>query len=213
MTHPNLKFAELLSEITIVPVITINDIDDAIPMAEALVAGGLTALEVTLRSECAFAAIEKMIKHVPEAMVGVGTVNDAEKYRKAEDLGATFAVSPGTTIDLIKAAEGGSLPLLPGVATASEAMQMADHGYQYLKMFPAQAIGGTALLKSWAGPLPDLKFCPTGGVNLTNALDYLNCPNVVCVGGSWMLPKEVIAVKDWAEITKLASSANQLSAD
>ena len=210
MAHTNHTFKTLLSDIRVVPVITINDIEDAVPLANALVTGGLTALEVTLRSDCAYEAISRMIKHVPNALIGVGTVNDADKYNKAQDLGAKFAVSPGATDGLISAAKNGTLPLLPGVATASEAMKLADHGYKYLKMFPAQAIGGTSLLKSWAGPLPDLAFCPTGGINLANAHEYLACANVVCIGGSWMLPNDLIADKNWDEIRKLAKSASQL---
>ncbi|WP_417624818.1 bifunctional 4-hydroxy-2-oxoglutarate aldolase/2-dehydro-3-deoxy-phosphogluconate aldolase [Paremcibacter congregatus] len=187
MSHQNLKFESLLAGTNVIPVMVIKDIAQAVPLARELVKSGMKVLEITLRTDCALAAIKEIIAHVPEAVVGVGTVTTPQQLRDAQAAGATFAVSPGSTDDLIAAADETGLPLLPGVATASEAMKLQALGYRYLKLFPAEAVGGRALLKSLQGPLPDLKFCPTGGITSDSAADYLALGNVVCVGGSWMI--------------------------
>ncbi len=189
MSHQNLKFNSLLAGVTVIPVMVINTLAEAVPMARDLVARGYRVLEITLRTDCALRAVKDIIAAVPDAVVGVGTVTDGEQLREAHDAGAVFAVSPGSTDSLIRAAEEVPIPLLPGVATASEAMKLREAGYRYLKLFPAEAAGGRALLKSLNGPLPDLKFCPTGGITEETAPDYLKLPNVICVGGSWMQSK------------------------
>ncbi len=187
MSHQNLKFKSLLDGTRIIPVMVIKSLADAVPMARRLVDEGYRVLEVTLRTECALAAVREIIAHVPDAITGVGTVTEAAHLITAHEAGAAFAVSPGATDALITAAEQIPLPLLPGVSTASEAMTLQAKGYRYLKLFPAEAVGGRTLLKSLNGPLPELKFCPTGGINAALAEDYLDLPNVVCVGGSWMV--------------------------
>jgi len=186
MNHQNLKFETLLAETTVIPVMVVRALEEAVPMARDLVARGYRVLEITLRTDCALDAVQEIITHVPEAIVGVGTVTDGAQLRLAHGVGAMFAVSPGTTDALIAAAEEVPLPLLPGIATASEAMKLRAKGYRYLKLFPAEAIGGRALLKSLKGPLPDLFFCTTGGIDAALADEYLKLTNVICVGGSWM---------------------------
>lgn len=186
MSHQNLKFKSLLDGTKIIPVMVIKALEDAVPMARDLVGQGYRVLEITLRTDCALQAVKDIIAQVPEAIVGVGTVTDGQQLRAAHATGAVFAVSPGATDNLIEAAEGCPLPLLPGIATASEAMKLRSQGYRYLKLFPAEAIGGRGLLKSFNGALPDLKFCPTGGIDADLAEAYLKLPNVICVGGSWM---------------------------
>ena len=187
MSHQNLKFETMLAETTIIPVMVIKTLEEAVPMARDLVAKGYKVLEITLRTECALDAVKEIIAQVPEAIVGVGTVTDAEQLHASHAAGAAFAVSPGATDALIDAADEISLPLLPGISTASEAMKLRAKGYRYLKLFPAEAVGGRTLLKSLNGPLPDLMFCPTGGITAETAQDYLKLSNVVCVGGSWMM--------------------------
>lgn len=187
MGHQNLKFETLLADTDIIPVMVIKKIEDAVPMARDLIAKGCNVLEVTLRTDCALAAVKKIIQEVPEAVVGIGTVTDAEQFSDAYDAGVAFAVSPGATDELIKIADEIPLPLLPGVSTVSEAMKLRACGYRYMKLFPAEAVGGHAFLKSLSGPLPDLGFCPTGGITKDTAPNYLALPNVICVGGSWMI--------------------------
>lgn len=187
MTPANLKFETLLASPRVIPVMVINDLAQAVPMARKLVASGLTVLEITLRTECALEAVGQIIQQVPDAIVGVGTVTEPVQLRAAQEAGAVFAVSPGSTDALLDMAEEINFPLLPGVSTASEAMKLRARGYRYLKLFPAEAVGGRGLLKSLYGPLPDLMFCPTGGIDGTLAEDYLKLPNVICVGGSWMM--------------------------
>ncbi len=196
----------------VLPVIVIDDAALAADLAAALVAGGVRALEVTLRTPAAFDAIARMRAAVPEACVGAGTVLDAEQWQRAIDAGAQFGVSPGLTPALLDAIGRTPQPFLPGVATVSEAMRAREAGFSALKFFPAEAAGGRALLKSMAGPLPDLRFCPTGGIHLDNARDYLALPNVVCVGGSWLVPADALARRDWAHITELARQASALAA-
>ena len=186
MSHQNLKFETLLADTTIIPVMVIKELAEAVPMARRLVSKGYSVLEITLRTDCALEAVKEIIAQVPGAIVGVGTVTNGEQLRAAHEAGAAFAVSPGTTDDLIEAAENIPLPLLPGIATASEAMKLRSRGYRYLKLFPAEAVGGRVLLKSLSGPLPDLIFCPTGGITADTSKDYLKLSNVTCVGGSWM---------------------------
>ncbi|PWE30209.1 bifunctional 4-hydroxy-2-oxoglutarate aldolase/2-dehydro-3-deoxy-phosphogluconate aldolase [Pararhodobacter marinus] len=193
----------------VIPVIVVDDLDHAVPLAEALVAGGLPVLEVTLRTPCALDAIRAMAA-VPGARVGAGTVLSAHDAANAKAAGATFAVSPGATPALIAACTAQGLPLLPGAASASEVMTLLERGYRTLKFFPAGPAGGPAMLKALGGPLPQATFCPTGGVSLANATDYLSLANVACVGGSWVAPAKMMAAGDWAGITELAREAAAL---
>ena len=194
----------------VIPVIVINDMDDAVPLAQALVNGGLKVLEVTLRTDLGLQAITKIKQAIPEAIVGAGTVITPNDVEKSVAAGAEFLVSPGSTAALIDAALDNSVPLLPGVATPSEAMTLLGRGIAHMKFFPAQAAGGIPMLKSIAGPLPQLKFCPTGGITEANAPDFLALANVLCVGGTWMLDKALIEARDWAGIEQKARAAAQL---
>ncbi len=198
---------ELLQQSPVMPVIVIKDLDTAVDLARALVAGGVRSLEITLRSDAALQAISLISQAVPDALVGVGTVRGARQLDAAIEAGARFAVSPGLTPDLAQAARQAGIPFLPGIATPSESMYAADQGFIVQKLFPAEAVGGTALLKALYGPLPDIVFCPTGGINAANAAQYLALPNVKCVGGSWLTPDAAIAGKDWSAITELARQA------
>lgn len=199
----------------LIAVIVINDIKHAVPMAKALVAGGIHLLEVTLRTPAGLAAIKQISEHVPEAIIGAGTVCNSEDYQNAIDAGSQFIVSPGLTLALIekaqqvKAAGQWDGIFLPGVATASELMIAVDAGLTQLKCFPASAIGGEKLLKAWSGPFPDVEFCPTGGISPDNYQDYLALPNVICAGGSWLVNAELLANEDWAEITQRALAINK----
>jgi 2-dehydro-3-deoxyphosphogluconate aldolase / (4S)-4-hydroxy-2-oxoglutarate aldolase len=195
----------------VVPVLTVHGPDDGVPLAAALTDGGLPAIEVTLRTPGAMAAIEAIARAVPGARVGAGTVTSAAQAREAIAAGACFLVSPGATRSLAQAALSWSVPLLPGAATASEAMELAELGYHVLKFFPAEPAGGVAYLKALAGPLPQLRFCPTGGIDLAAAPRYLALPNVVCVGGSWVTPPAAVAAKDWAQVSRLAREAAALA--
>ncbi|TLM79572.1 bifunctional 4-hydroxy-2-oxoglutarate aldolase/2-dehydro-3-deoxy-phosphogluconate aldolase [Microbulbifer harenosus] len=197
----------VLEQAGVVPVLVIDNVSDALPLAQALVEGGLNVLEVTLRTEAALAAVEEIAKHLPDAHVGTGTVLNAADIRRSVDAGATFMVSPGATEALLDAADGVKVPLLPGAANPSEVMRLLERGYHYQKFFPAEAAGGVPMLKSIGGPLAQVKFCPTGGVSPGNAKDYLSLSNVVCVGGSWMASSKLVAEKNWAEITRLAREA------
>lgn len=193
----------------IVPVLVVHDVAHARPLAEALIAGGLPALEVTLRTDAALEVIAEMAK-VEGGVVGAGTLLTPEDVKRAVDAGAKFGVSPGATDILLQAAEDLDLPMLPGAATASEAMRLLERGYDMLKFFPAEASGGAPALKSLASPLPQIRFCPTGGVSSANAESYLSLPNVVCAGGSWVAPDALVRKGDWAAITELARAASQL---
>jgi len=193
----------------IVPVLVVHDVSKARLLAEALVAGGLPALEVTLRTPAALDAIRAM-SEVAGGVVGAGTLITPADVKAAKAAGAKFGVSPGATDSLIKACEDEGLPLLAGAATATEAMRMLEKGYDLLKFFPAEASGGAPALKSIGAPLPQISFCPTGGVSLANAMDYLNLPNVICVGGSWVAPSDMVASGDWSGIETLAREASQL---
>ena len=203
------KIEKIMSTSPVIPVIVIDDLDDALPLAKALVAGGLKVLEVTLRTEHGLLAIERIKKEIPGAIVGAGTVISPQDVEKSVAAGAEFLVSPGHTDALVNRAIELNVPLLPGVATPSEAMKMLAKGIRHLKFFPAEAVGGLKVLKAIAGPLPQLRFCPTGGINPEKAKDYLAQSNILCVGGSWMLDKNDIANKDWQAIeTKARQAAN-----
>lgn len=195
----------------IVPVLVVKDVAHARPLAEALVKGGLPALEVTLRTPCALDAIREMAK-VDGGVVGAGTLVTPADVHAAVEAGAKFGVSPGATDELLDACEEAGLPLLPGAASASEAMRLLARGYDMLKFFPAEAAGGAPALKAIGAPLPQITFCPTGGVSPANANDYLSLPNVVCAGGSWVAPGDLVAAGDWAGIEALARDAAKLKA-
>ncbi len=201
----------LLRQGPVVPVIVVNDAAVAVDLARALVDGGIRVLEVTLRTKAALAAMRLMRDEVPDAIVGAGTLRNRAQLEAAIDAGAQFGVSPGLTPELASAARNSQMTLIPGVATPSEAMRAQDEGFDILKLFPAEAVGGIKLLKSLAGPLPDLRFCPTGGIDLVKASDYLALPNVLAVGGSWLTPDDAIANRDWARITELARQASGLT--
>lgn len=200
----NARLLPILKRVPVIPVLTVDGPDDAVPLARALVAGGLDVLEVTLRTEGALRAIEAIAKAVPDAIIGAGTVLSASQVDEAMSAGATFLVSPGSTLKLSEAAAHRNAPLLPGVATVSEAMAMAEMGHHILKFFPAEPAGGVAYLKSLGAPLPHLVFCPTGGIDVVKAKSYLALSNVICVGGSWVTPSEALKAGDWARITELA---------
>ena len=195
----------------VIPVVVIEDARAAVPMARALVAGGVPAIEVTLRTAAALEAVRAIASEVEGAVVGVGTVLTQADLLAAYEAGARFAVSPGATARLLDAAEDIPLPLLPGAATASEAMALLERGYRHLKFFPAVPAGGARLLAAWAGPLPQLRFCPTGGISAASAVDLLALPNVLCVGGSWLTPADRLAAGDWAGIEQLARAAAHLT--
>lgn len=194
----------------VIPVIVINKVEDAVPMAEALLAGGIKVLEVTMRTTCALQAMEAIAKALPEAIVGAGTVRSVADAKAAKNAGCTFAVSPGYTSELGRASREIGLPLLPGVSTGSEIMQANADDYYFLKLFPAVAVGGINLLKGFAGPFTDVKFCPTGGVTVESAPQFLALPNVVVCGGTWLTPADAVAAKNWAHITKLAKEASAI---
>jgi 2-dehydro-3-deoxyphosphogluconate aldolase/(4S)-4-hydroxy-2-oxoglutarate aldolase len=191
----------------VIPVITLDQVEDAVPLASALVAGGLKVLEVTLRTEAAVEGIRQIIKHVPEAIVGTGTVCSEEQIRLSEDLGCQFMISPGATDKLLSIGSQSSVPFLPGISTVSELMRGMEYGLENFKFFPAEAAGGAPVMKAMAGPFPNIKFCPTGGIGLGNALDYLTLPNVMCVGGSWIAKPNDIREKRWKDIERLAREA------
>ena len=201
---------QVMQDAPVIPVIVLNDIAHAVPMARALVAGGVRMLEVTLRTPQALACIEAIARAVPEAVVGAGTVRSRADAQAAANAGARFAVSPGYTSAVGQACRDAGLALLPGVATGSEIMMAQEDGFTELKFFPAMQAGGPAMLKAWSGPFFDVRFCPTGGVSLQNAADFLALPNVVCVGGSWLVPADAMAAGDWARITQLAADTQGL---
>ncbi|AJP01784.1 keto-deoxy-phosphogluconate aldolase [Streptomyces cyaneogriseus subsp. noncyanogenus] len=194
----------------VVPVVVLDDAADAVPLARALVAGGLPAIEVTLRTPAALDAIRAIAEGVPEAVVGAGTVITPDQVAEAVAAGARFLVSPGWTDGLLAAMRASGVPFLPGVSTTSEVVALLERGVREMKFFPAEAAGGTAYLRSLAGPLPQARFCPTGGIGPHSAPAYLALPNVGCVGGSWMLPKEAVAAGDWQRVEALARAAAEL---
>lgn len=203
--------AAIMALAPVIPVLTVASVDDGVAQSKALVAGGLYAIEVTLRTPSALAAIRAIAKAVPDAVVGAGTIVSVEQIDEAVKAGARFLVSPGAPPSLAKAAAQAPVPFLPGCATASEAMSLRELGFRALKLFPAEAAGGAKLLASLAAPLPDLRFCPTGGIDLAKAPDYLQLPNVPCVGGSWMLPKAAMAAGDYFAVEALAREAAGLN--
>ena len=207
---PPFSALQVMQDAPVIPVIVLNDVAHAVPMARALVAGGIRMLEVTLRTSQALACIEAIAKEVPEAIVGAGTVRNAADAKAAANAGAKFAVSPGYTPAVGQACRDEGLSLLPGVATGSEIMMAQEDGYTELKFFPAMQAGGPAMLKAWGGPFFDVRFCPTGGVTAQNASEFLSLSNVACVGGSWLVPAEALAKGDWARIEMLAREACQL---
>ncbi len=194
----------------VIPVIVIDRVEDAVPLARALVAGGVKVLEVTLRTSAALDCIKAMIAEVPEAIVGAGTVRSIADAQAAKDAGCQFAVSPGYTPEIGRACLDIGLPLLPGVSTASEVMMANADGYRFLKLFPATAVGGVNLLKAFASPFHDVVFCPTGGITLETAPQFLSLPNVKVCGGSWLTPADAVKTGDWARITRLAAEAQAL---
>ena len=202
--------SSLLDIAPVVPVVVIADASDAVPLARALVAGGLPAIEVTLRTPAALDAIRAIAAEVPEAVVGAGTVITPEQVKETVAAGARFLVSPGWTDVLLEAMRGSGVSFLPGVSTTSEVVALLERGVTEMKFFPAEAAGGTAYLKSLAGPLPQARFCPTGGIGPGNAPDYLALPNVGCVGGTWMLPADALAARDWGRVEALAREATGL---
>lgn len=191
----------------VVPVIVVTDPAQAVPMAEALLAGGVDVMEITLRSAAGLAAIEAVARAVPEMQVGAGTVTRASEVAQVLAAGARFGLSPGSTPELLAAVLAAGLPFVPGVASPSEAMAARDAGFTLMKCFPAAQLGGVEVLKAWGGPLPDLRFCPTGGVSLANMGSFLALPNVAMVGGSWLTPAAAVKAGDWAQITRLAREA------
>jgi 2-dehydro-3-deoxyphosphogluconate aldolase/(4S)-4-hydroxy-2-oxoglutarate aldolase len=202
-----LTSVQVMTDAPVIPVIVLSEVAHAVPLARALVAGGIRMLEVTLRTPVALACIEAIAREVPEAVAGAGTVRSATDAQAAARAGARFAVSPGYTKAIGKACRDLGLPLLPGVATGSEIMTAQEDGYSALKFFPAMQAGGIAMLKAWQGPFGEVKFCPTGGITPANAAEFLGLSNVVCVGGSWLTPPDAVARGDWTRITQLAREA------
>lgn len=207
---PKLTALQVMQDAPVIPVIVLHEVAHAVPMARALVAGGIRMLEVTLRTPQALACMQAIAQEVPEAVLGAGTVRSAQDAAAAAKAGAQFAVSPGYTRTVGQACRDQGLPLLPGVATGSEIMLAQEDGYTELKFFPAMQAGGPAMLKAWAGPFFDVRFCPTGGVTPQNAGEFLSLSNVACVGGSWLVPADALTRGDWARIENLARAASQL---
>ena len=200
---------QVLAEGPVIPVIVIHRLEHAVPLASALVAGGVRVLEITLRTPVAVEAIRLISEGVPKAIVGAGTVINAEELKAVEQAGALFAISPGLTPELLEAANKGGIALIPGVSTISELMTGISRGYAHFKFFPAEAAGGVKTLKAFAGPFPAIKFCPTGGITPETCNDYLALANVMCVGGSWLVPSDAVENERWEEVTALAKEAVQ----
>ncbi len=197
------KIIEVLQISPIIPVVVIENIKDAVPLAQSLVEGGIHIIEVTLRSSCALEAIELIAKNVPKMRVGAGTILNPTQLEQAQNRGAEFLISPGLTIKLLEYAKKKDMPLIPGVSSSSEVMQALELGYSALKFFPAEYCGGVKLLNAFNGPFKGVKFCPTGGISIDNMHSYLNLENVLCVGGSWLTPKNLIQNKEWDKITEI----------
>lgn len=198
---------EIFSQGPVVPVLVIKNVEHAVPLAKALIAGGIKVLEVTLRTDAALEVIARIAKEVPEAVIGAGTVTNREQLQQVIDAGAKFAISPGLTTDLLKAGNEGSIALIPGISSISELMTAKDLGYTHLKFFPAEASGGVKALKAIGGPCPEITFCPTGGISPSNYNDYLALSNVACCGGSWLAPEDAMENGEWDKITQLAKDA------
>lgn len=205
--HWKIQPKDVLNASPVMPVMVIQNVDDAVPLAKALVAGGIRVLEITLRTPVALDAIKLISQEVPEAIVGAGTIINPEQLQAAEDAGAVFAISPGLTPTLLAAAKKGNIALIPGIATLSELMQGMEYGLDHFKFFPAEAAGGIPMLKAIAGPIPQVTFCPTGGISPENYNAYLQLSNVACVGGSWLAPLDAVKAKNWAKVTELAKLA------
>ncbi|MBH0303592.1 bifunctional 4-hydroxy-2-oxoglutarate aldolase/2-dehydro-3-deoxy-phosphogluconate aldolase [Helicobacter pylori] len=201
------KIIEVLQISPIVPVVVIENIKDAVPLAQSLIEGGIPIIEVTLRSSCALEAIELIAKNVPKMRVGAGTILNLTQLEQAQNRGAEFLISPGLTIKLLEHAKKKDMPLIPGVSSSSEVMQALEWGYNALKFFPAEYCGGVKLLNAFNGPFKGVKFCPTGGISADNMRSYLNLENVLCVGGSWLTPKDLIQNKEWDKITEICKRA------
>ncbi len=201
------KIIEVLQISPIVPVVVVEDIKDAVPLAQSLIEGGIPIIEVTLRSSCALEAIELIAKNVPKMRVGAGTILNPTQLEQAQNRGAEFLISPGLTIKLLEHAKKKTMPLIPGVSSSSEVMQALELGYNALKFFPAEYCGGVKLLNAFNGPFKGVKFCPTGGISADNMHSYLNLENVLCVGGSWLTPKDLIQNKEWDKITEICKRA------
>ncbi|WRD94615.1 bifunctional 4-hydroxy-2-oxoglutarate aldolase/2-dehydro-3-deoxy-phosphogluconate aldolase [Helicobacter pylori] len=201
------KIIEVLQISPIVPVVVIENIKDAVPLAQSLVEGGIHIIEVTLRSSCALEAIELIAKNVPKMRVGAGTILNPTQLEQAQNRGAEFLISPGLTIKLLEYAKKKDMPLIPGVSSSSEVMQALELGYNALKFFPAEYCGGVKLLNAFNGPFKEVKFCPTGGISIDNMHSYLNLENVLCVGGSWLTPKNLIQNKEWDKITEICKQS------
>ncbi|WP_199497307.1 bifunctional 4-hydroxy-2-oxoglutarate aldolase/2-dehydro-3-deoxy-phosphogluconate aldolase [Helicobacter pylori] len=201
------KTIEVLQISPIIPVVVIEDIKDAVPLAQSLIEGGIHIIEVTLRSSCALEAIELIAKNVPKMRVGTGTILNPTQLEQAQNRGAEFLISPGLTIKLLEYAKKKDMPLIPGVSSSSEVMQALELGYSALKFFPAEYCGGVKLLNAFNGPFKGVKFCPTGGISADNMRSYLNLENVLCVGGSWLTPKNLIQNKEWDKITEICKRA------
>ncbi|WP_050404713.1 bifunctional 4-hydroxy-2-oxoglutarate aldolase/2-dehydro-3-deoxy-phosphogluconate aldolase [Bradyrhizobium embrapense] len=201
------RIAELIRQATVIPVLTIERLEDAVPLARALVAGGVRTLEVTLRTAVAVDAAKAIISEVPDAVVGIGTILNADDLARAEALGAKFGISPGATPELLKAVAASRLPFAPGIATASDLMQALAHGFDVVKFFPAEQAGGIKALRALAGPFPHVRVCPTGGIGEANAATWLAEPNVLAVGGSWLCPPSDIRAGNWAGITAMCAKA------
>lgn len=204
------KLLQLLNGQPVIPVIRIEDVNNAVPLARALAAGGLPAIEITLRTKDALECIRRVAQEVPEAIVGAGTILSPKHFEEAAAAGSKFIVSPGLTSNLIAAAASSPIPLLPGAITPGEIMTARDAGIDFLKFFPAEQAGGASFLKALASPIADIRFCPTGGITAASANDYLSLPNVVCVGGSWIAPDAHVKEGRWAEIESLAREASKL---
>ena len=204
------ELAALFEQATIIPVLTIERLEDAVPLAKALVAGGVRTLEITLRTPVAIESAKAIMADVPEAIVGIGTILNADDLARAEAIGARFGISPGATPDLLKAAAASALPFAPGIATASELMLGLSHGFNLVKFFPAEQSGGIKALRALAGPFPDVRFCPTGGIGEANAASWLGEPNVVAVGGSWLCPAADVRSGNWAGITAICNRTMKL---
>jgi 2-dehydro-3-deoxyphosphogluconate aldolase / (4S)-4-hydroxy-2-oxoglutarate aldolase len=205
-----LDIAKIAALAPVIPVLTIERLADAVPLARALVRGGLPVLEITFRTSAAIEALAAVAREVPEAVVGAGTVLDEAQLRQAIAAGARFGVSPGCTPGLTKAVKAAGLPFLPGVQTVSEALALREQGFRVLKFFPADAAGGTAWLKAVAAPLAGLQFCPTGGIGIETAPTYVALPNVICIGGSWVAPRDAVTAGNWSRIEHLANQAAAL---
>ncbi|WP_120931519.1 bifunctional 4-hydroxy-2-oxoglutarate aldolase/2-dehydro-3-deoxy-phosphogluconate aldolase [Helicobacter pylori] len=201
------KIIEVLQISPIVPVVVIEDLNDAVPLAQSLIEGGIPIIEVTLRSSCALEAIELIAKNVPKMRVGAGTILNPTQLEQAQNRGAEFLISPGLTPSLLEHAKKKNMPLIPGVSSSSEVMQALELGYNALKFFPAEYCGGVKLLNAFNGPFKGVKFCPTGGISADNMRSYLNLENVLCVGGSWLTPKDLIQNKEWDKITEICKRA------